>query len=323
MVSKASGTFSQVALIALLLAAGAASVARVPQPEPLRVNVSVVTVGVRVIDVKGLEVPNLSADHFRVYEDGIEQQIALFSNEEQPISLGILLDRSDSMESADKFGRAKAAAQLLVDTCHPGSEYLYIPFDAYWSSGEFITDREQIGGIISGTKLGHGTRLYDAIIAALERSRRAKHGRQALVVITDGTDQHSSQTLDELVYAVQESQVQLYTIGYFSRIEDDLFRNKGPRIELINSQWIDNPRMVFKRLAEESGAEAFFPKSDIDLQSAVEKISQDLRTQYTLAYYPPNPSQEGKYRRIRVKLRAKGLTVRARQGYVIGNKMPR
>jgi hypothetical protein len=73
----------------------------------------------------------------------------------------------------------------------------------------------------------------------------------------------------------------------------------------------------------ESGAEAFFPKSYIDLQFAVERISKDLRTQYTLAYYPPNPSREGKYRRIKVRLRPKGLSVRARQGYVIGNKIPR
>jgi VWFA-related protein len=76
-------------------------------------------------------------------------------------------------------------------------------------------------------------------------------------------------------------------------------------------------------MGAKSGAEAVFPKSDIDLQSAIGRISQDLRTQYTLAYYPPNPSQEGKYRRIKVRLRPKGLSVRARQGYIIGDKISR
>ncbi len=89
------------------------------------------------------------------------------------------------------------------------------------------------------------------------------------------------------------------------------------KVILVDGEQIDNPRLVFKRLATESGAESFFPRSDMELRSAVDRISKDLRTQYTLAYYPSNRARGNQYRRIRVQLRPKGLRVRARQGYVL------
>lgn len=311
-------TLSQAGAVALLLATDVPAVAQVPQPGTLRVEVSVVTVGVRVTDSKGREVPNLRAADFALYEDGVVQQIAFFSSEEQPISLGILLDRSDSMGFGAKFDRAKAAAQLIADATRRGSEYLYIPFDAHWKTdAQFTEQREKIEQEITETRLGGGTSLYDAILAALERSKGAKHGRQAIIVITDGADQHSSHTLDDVIRGAQESQVQLYAIGYFSKSEEETFRRSGPRVMLSSYTLMDNPMIVFKRLARESGAEAFFPRSNKELQSAAERISRDLRTQYTLAYYPSNTARDGRYRRIKVSLRSRtGLKVRAREGYL-------
>lgn len=291
---------------------------RMPQKTTLRVSVSLVTVGVRVVDSKGREVPSLPASDFSLYEDGVAQRIEFFSSEEQPISLCILLDRSDSMGQAGKFDRAKTAAQLLVDTCSRESEYLFMAFDGNVPAAEFTLDREQITSDVAGSSLGRGTSLYDAVMAALKICRNAQHGRQALVVITDGADQNSTHTLNELIYALQESYAQLYTIGYFSSTEDDIYRKSGPRVMLENGQLIDNPRTVFERLAKESGAKAFYPRTDKELRSVAEQISKDLRTQYTLAYYPSNTAQDGRYRQIKVKVRG-GFSVRARQGYVLGN----
>jgi len=309
-------------MLLTLLSAADMSMAQEPQATTLRVSVSLVTVGVRVVDAKGRQVSGLHAADFALSEDGVAQRIEFFSSEEQPVSLGILLDRSDSMEPEGKLGRAKIAAQLLVDACHRESEYLYAPFDAAWHLGKFIEDREQVRREIGQTSLGAGTSLYDAVLAALSRCKYAKYGRQALILITDGADQHSSHTLDDVVSAVQESQVQIFAVGYFSSLEDRIFRSSGRLVTLVGGMPVDNPRIVFERLAKESGAEAFFPGSDKELQSAVEQISKDLATQYTLAYYPSNPAPDGHYRRIQVKVRS-GLRVRARPGYVLGKAISR
>jgi Ca-activated chloride channel homolog len=289
----------------------------------LRVSVSLVTVGVRVTDLKGNSVANLQARDFVLYEDGVAQEIAFFANVEQPLSLGILLDRSDSMKYADKLERAKTAARLILDASHGESEYLYIPFDGNFDSRvDFSPDRDSTARAIAATGLGGGTSLYDAVIHAIDRCRHAKYGRQALVIITDGTDQHSIHTLDQMIAAVQESQAQLFTMGYFSPNEEEVSRRSGAKILLPIDQVVDNPRLVFKRLADQTGAAAFFPRSDSELQNAVQRIVSDLRTQYTLAYYPSNATPSARYRRITVKIRQPNLRVRARRGYLGRPSLP-
>jgi Ca-activated chloride channel family protein len=288
------------------------------QMPTLRIDVSMVTVGVRVTDAKGHEVRDLSAKDFTLFEDDIPQNVTFFSSEEQPVSLGILLDRSISMIEGEKLERAKAAAELLVDSAHSGTEVMYIPFDDQVEvSAEFTRDHESVKRRIARTTVGNGTSLYDAILMALERSKHAKNGRQALVIISDGADEHSEHTLDEVIHAVQESLVQVYAIGYFSKREEEVILKGGARLLLAPGRFIDNPRVVFERLAQQSGAGVFFPRSDKALQAAAGQISRDLGTQYTLGYSPSNPAADNRYRRIKVKLQPKGLKVRARQGYII------
>jgi Ca-activated chloride channel family protein len=152
---------------------------------------------------------------------------------------------------------------------------------------------------------------------ALERMKHARNGRQALVIISDGADEHSEHTLEEVIHAVQESLAQVYAIGYFSKREEPIFLQGGDKLVLAPGQFIDNPRVVFERLAGQSGAGVFFPRSDEALHAAAERISRDLGTQYTLGYSPSDPVPDNRYRRIRVKLRPKRLRVRARQGYIL------
>src|SRR6266404_4777614 len=194
-------------LIALLLLA--------PQ-DTLRVKVSLVTVGVRVTDTRGRNVLGLKAPEFSIFDDGIPQKIEFFSNEEQPITLGVLMDRSSSMKYNSKLDRAKDAASALIRAAYKDSEYFYFAFDEQVKlAADITTDREQVQSAIQETGLGGGTSLYDAMVQGLALSSRGQLPRRALVVISDGADQHSSHELQETMRLVRESETQVYTIGYF------------------------------------------------------------------------------------------------------------
>jgi Ca-activated chloride channel family protein len=279
-----------------------------------------VTVGVRVSDSNGREIQGLKAERFSLYEDGVPQPIAFFAEEEQPVSVGVLLDRSSSMSEGGKLMRAKGAAARLVQTGHPENEYLYLAFDETPRLIEdFTQDRARLEAAIAATGLGGGTALYDSIVAALDRFKSARYGRQILVAITDGTDQNSLKKLEDVIDALQRSQVQLFLLGYFSDFEDSLFRNGKEKLTMVGGITFDNPRFAFKRLAQETGAESFFPRSDQELRDAAEQVTADVRHQYTLAYYPTRPFEDDQYRRIQVRIDARGVRVRARPGYRPGH----
>jgi len=300
-------SFLQHLALSLLLFAGI--------QQTIRVDVSLVTVGVRVTDSSGREVRGLKGSDFTVFEDGEEQTIAFFSSEPQPMTLGILMDSSSSMESNRKIDRAKEAARALVDGAMAGSEFFYIDFDERVRVGaEFTSDRRLVGSAIDETKADGGTRLYDALLGGISLAPQAQLPRQALVVISDGADQHSRHRLEEVVNAVRKSEIQVFTIGYFSPEEDRLFQTPGAKLYLSNGLDVDNPRLALERISRESGGESFFPKSDRELARAVAAIDEDLKTQYTLSFYPKASDRSG-YHRLRVVVRAGAYNARARPGY--------
>jgi len=287
--------------------------------DTLQVKVSLVTVPVQVTDSRGRDVPGLKVEDFALYDDGRQQKIEFFSEAPQPITLGILLDRSVSMKYNDKISRAKEAALVLARAPLEGSEFFYIEFDdGVKVALDFTSDRRRMESAIRDTKLGGGTSLYDAVIKAIELSRKAQLSQQVLVIISDGTDQHSLRRLADALKVVRESKVQVYTIGYFSGTEEEMFRKAGSRIELIDGTIVDNPRFVLQKIAQESGAASFFPRSDRELVKAVEEITHDVRTQYTLAFYPQSSEAE-KYHELRVTVRSGRYNVRARPGYSPGS----
>jgi Ca-activated chloride channel homolog len=295
-------------LIALLLV--------VQQDTTLRVKVSLVTVGVRVTDSRGRNVLGLKAQDFSIFDDGVLQNIEFFSGEEQPITFGILLDRSLSMSLNRKLERAKEAARALIRSTHEGSEYFAFAFDDQVKLvADFTNDRDRAESAIEQTDLGQGTSLYDAIVEGLAFCSRAQLPRQALVIISDGADMHSRHELQETMQIVRESEMQIYTIGYFGPEEDRLFRSSGAKVKLDSGRTIDNPRDVLAKIARESGAESYFPRSDAELAKAVDAITNDLRTQYTLAFYPQPEITESRYHQLRVDVRGRRYKVRARPGY--------
>jgi len=284
--------------------------------ETLRVNVSLVTVGVQVTDWLGRDVRGLKAETFSIYDNGLRQRIELFSDEEQPITLGILLDHSDSMAYNAKLDRAKEAAVSLVRSAREGSEYFYLSFDNHVKlAADLTSDPRKIETAISNTTLGGGTALYDAVLEGLSRSATAHQPRQVLVIISDGADQHSIHPLAEVIRRVGDAKLQVYAIGYFGKDEEPFFRRSGAKLTLIDGREVDNPRYVLHRLAADSGAQEFFPKNDKELAQAVRKIANDLRTQYTLAFYPPPFVSDNEYHQLRVVVRGGRYTVHARPGY--------
>ena len=281
-----------------------------------RTKVDLLSVAVRVTDRKDNEIHGLTADRFSLYEDGLLQKISFFAAEEEPVSLGILLDVSSSMASTGKLDHAKDALSRLIGTMRPEDEMFYLRFHRKVDRVvDFTSDPDRIRSAIAKTGATQdGTSLYDAVARALCYMRSARRHRRALLVVTDGADQHSHRSLEELIPLVQASQAQAFIIGYFGKEEYDLYQaSRNQKVTLVTSQEIDNPVTVFKRLAHESGAESFFPASAAKLQEAVDAVAHQLRTQYTLAYYPK--SHEGDFRHIQVRVAQSGSRVRTRRGF--------
>lgn len=286
--------------------------------ETLRVDVNLVIVGARVSDRKDREVSGLKRDDFSVSEGGKPQKLAVFDAEQRPVSLLMLLDRSYSMAESGKLDHAKLALRQLLELGHPGNEYALMVFDDEpVPLLDFSSDPPRIEAALGKIRSHRaGSSLYDSIALALDRFDRARHPRHVLVVITDGADQHSRLGLNDVLRSVQNSRSQVYLVGLFDPKEDAVFRDSGKTVALVSGREIDNPRYVFMRLAEESGAERFFPASGEKLATVVRTIAEDLRTQYTLGYYTSPSDHHPEYRRIEVKVRPKRVRVRARHGFL-------
>src|SRR5262249_19477989 len=288
----------------------------------LRVDVNLVTIGVRVSDRKHREVAGLRQDDFSILEDGKQRKIAVFASELQPVSVLVLLDRSYSMGESGKLDQAKLALKQLFENSHQDNEYGLMVFDDQSIPVlEFSSGRQQIEAAVSKVRSYRaGSAVYDSIVAALDRFNRARYPRQVLLVITDGADQHSRLKLEDVLTGVQSSQAQVYLVGFLDPKEDTIFRESGKTVTLVSGQEVDNPRYSFKRLAEESGAERYFPESGEQLANVVSTISDDLRTQYTLGYYLSPSDRGGQYRHIEVRVRTKGLQLRSRHGFRSGER---
>jgi len=289
--------------------------------DTLKVNVNLVTVGVLVTDSRGREVAGLQSQDFRLLEDGHQQPLSFFSAEKQPVSLVVVVDTSFSMgEKGHKLARVKEAAISLVDSVPPESEFQYFTFhQEIIKKLDFTKDRERVKSVISGTAIEPvGTRIYDALIEVLSQLHRAKYPRQAVVLLTDGVDQHSQHTLEQVIQAVQGTQAEAFMVGIFNAEEDEIFRLSDKGVMLLGGKEVDNPRYSFNRLAEESGAACFFPQSETDISRVVNAISKDLGYQYTLAFYASGTPEDGRFHRIQIEVKRKGVKIRARKGYSLG-----
>jgi Ca-activated chloride channel homolog len=254
----------------------------------IRTNANLVLVPVSVTDPMQRLVTGLRKDNFEVFEGKTPQAIQHFSSEDVPISLGILLDVSGSM--ADKMARVKDAVDQFCDIANPQDEFFLISFaDQPRLTGDFTTNPEDIKKDLLFAEPKGRTSLLDAIYMGLRKMKQARYGKKALLIISDGGDNHSRYGEKEVKALARESDVMIYSMGIFDRYVATLEEQVGP--------------MLLSEIAEPTGGRAFTIDTPNALASVARHIGEELRTQYVLAYRPQDARHDGKWRKIRVRLR--------------------
>ena len=249
----------------------------------LRVDVKLVLIPVTVTDPFGAPYPGLSREAFRLFEDGVEQQLKYFSAEDAPISLGVVFDASGSMQG--KLDQSRAALSEFFDTAVPGDEFFLVEFnDAPRMLCGFTSDAQRIRHSLAGIQPKSWTALLDAVYMAIHQMKHARNPRKALLILSDGGDNNSRYTESEIKSLIREADVCIYSVAL---VGGGLMRRRVP---LLN------------RLAMETGGRVREVQKVSDLPAAVETISDAIRHQYLLGYSPNSTRSSGLYRKIKVRL---------------------
>jgi Ca-activated chloride channel family protein len=272
--------------------------------KPFKTDVDLVLVPVTITDPLNRIITGLDRDNFDLFEGKNRQEIKTFSSEDAPASLGVIFDMSSSM--ASKMERAREAVIEFLKTANPQDEFFMIAFaDTPKQISDFTTSIEDIQGKLVYTIPKGRTALLDAIYLGISKMRQAKFPKKALLIISDGGDNHSRYTEGEIRSAVKEADSLIYAIGIY----DYYFRTAEERL---------GPTLL-SDIAEITGGRAFTVDNPNDLANVSTKIGIELRNQYVLGYRPNNVARDGKWRKIKVKLiPPKGLPplrVHAKTGY--------
>jgi Ca-activated chloride channel homolog len=299
-----------VAAIAALVP-GARAQKQPPPPAPPKSaqiikTVNLVALPVSVVDREGKFVDSLEQANFRVFEDGIEQKIAVFKREDIPVTMGLVIDNSGSMR--DKRANVNEAALTLVQTSNRDDEVFVVNFNEDYyldQQSDFTNDMDVLKEALERIDSRGSTALYDAILASLDHLQKGHRDKKVLLVVTDGEDNASRHSLEDTVRAAQKSNAVIYTTGLLSE-EDHRAAKRAQR--------------ALTALSEATGGIAFFPKSTSQVHSICLQIARDIRNQYLIGYYPTNPQSNGGYRRVEIKLdnvpsSLGKLFVRTRTGY--------
>ena len=282
-----------------------------PGDKPLRLDVELALVNITVTDPYGRLVTGLEKENFRIYEDGVEQEVATFSSEDVPISIGVIFDMSGSM--SDKVDKSKEAAVEFFKTANPRDEFFMVSFnDRAELTSRFTSSIEELQNNMLYMAPKGRTALLDAIYLGLSQMRGARNGKRALLIISDGGDNHSRYSESDIRSFVKESDCQLYAMGVFD--VNDMGRTAEERY---------GPTLL-SELAEMTGGRVFPVSSLGDLPDIAAKIGMELRNQYVLGYKPSDSRRNGAWRKIKVKLvPPKGLpplNVYAKTGYYAPNQ---
>lgn len=286
-------------LMALLMAPQASE----RRQSPLKIDVDLVLVNAAVIDQEGRPVTGLEKTRFQVWEDKVQQEIRYFSTEEGPMSLGIIFDISRSM--ADKLSVSRDAVTTFLKTGTPADEYALIEFnDRPFVAQDFTSDITDFQNRIALASSSGSTALYDAVYLGIEKLRHAHNRRKALLLVTDGEDNHSHYTFADVKQLAKESDVQLFAIGIAGL--PITTATKGNK----------SGRAVLQELVELTGGEVFFTTDVRKLDDICSKISDSLRNEYLLGYASTNTTKDGKWRRLHLKVNNMSrIRVHARSGY--------
>src|SRR5215213_6477508 len=307
----------------------------------IRVNTTLVTIPVSVMDRDGRYVPNLQKEEFRIWEDAVEQEVAFFQSVDKPFSVVLMLDTSPSTQF--RLEDIQDAAISFVNQLRSDDRVMVVSFnDDIKVLSEFTTDRNKLQRAIQRSKTDDGTRLYDAVDMVINQQLSRVQGRKAIVLFTDGVDTTSrradfqsnvmdAQELDALIYPVQydtqqDMNANNYPVGrpvdIWGQILGGIFgsgnrgggRGGSTRGTARNDYEIGNEYL--RELANSTGGREYQADSLQNMSYAFANVAEELRRQYSIGYYPKRPPQPGQRRQIRVRARQPNLAVRARESYI-------
>ncbi|MGZ4828946.1 MAG: VWA domain-containing protein [Candidatus Angelobacter sp.] len=272
-----------------------------------RSQVNEVTLSATVLDARRHLVTNLSPTNFAVYEDNQPQKITSFKREDIPVSIGIVVDNSGSMRT--KRAAVTKAVLNLIQASNPQDEVFVVNFnDDPYLDQDFTNRLDPLREALDRVDSRGGTALYDAVIASADHlAKGAKKEKKVLLVVTDGVDNESRESLESAIRKVQDDNgPTIYTIGI-----------------LGDEPGIKRAKRALQSLSDQTGGVAFFPKDLVEVDEISQEVARDIRNQYSLTYKPTNPRSNGGYRKVKVEARAPGykdLQVRTRDGYFADEK---
>jgi len=275
------------------------------QGSSIKVQVNLVVLHTTVLDDRGRFADGLKQENFRILEDKVEQKLSVFKREDLPVSMGLVIDNSGSMR--DKRPRVNEAAITLVENSNPQDEAFVVNFndDFYLDlDKDFTSSVPELKEALERIDSRGSTALYDAIIGSIDHLKKASKDKRVLLVVTDGEDNTSRNSLEKTIREIQKTDTVIYTIG------------------LLSQESKKNAKRAKKALEEislASGGLSYFPENVDDVHSICQQVAHDIRNQYTLAYYPTNSRRDGSFRAVQVEVippRGRGkLVARTRNGY--------
>jgi Ca-activated chloride channel homolog len=266
-----------------------------------RADTRLVLLHASVVDKSGKLITNIPQSAFKIFEDGIEQPIKLFRREDVPVSMGIIVDNSGSMSS--KRTKVAAAALDLVKQSNPEDEVFIVNFNDDAHIDQTLTnDTKKLQSALARMEARGGTAMRDAISKSIEYVKRnGKKDKKVLVVVTDGNDNSSDISLENLLRQAHNSEVLIYSVGLLNEEEAGEARSA---------------KRALKALSEASGGLEYYPKSLSDIQEITPRVAHEIRNQYILGYTSSNQNFDGAFRQIKVTVTGFGRpTVRTRNGY--------
>jgi Ca-activated chloride channel family protein len=248
----------------------------------------------------------LERDSFRIFEDNIEQEVVNFSSEDVPVSIGVIFDLSGSM--ANKFSYAKKAAVQFFKTANPDDEGFLIGFSGHADLlSPFTNNIEELQNRLLTVSPSGSTALLDGLYLGISEMRDARNAKRALLIISDGGDNHSRYSEDDIKRLVREADIQLYAIGIF---ESGYHRRTLTEL---------NGPLLLSELTELTGGRVFTVRNPNELSEIATKIGTELHSQFILGYQPSNKTRDARWRKITVKVRSRNglqhLRVHAKKGY--------
>jgi Ca-activated chloride channel homolog len=257
----------------------------------IRTESTLVLINVTVTDPSNRFVTGLEKEHFKLFEDKMEQKITQFSSEDAPLSVGLVFDCSGSMGA--KLQKSRQAATQFFKTANPEDEFFLIEFnDRPEMIADFTTNTEDIQNRLTFTQAKGRTALLDGLYMAMKQMKKAHNPRKAILIISDGGDNNSRYTENEIKKLVREADVQVYAIGIY---ESGAGRGRTPEES-------SGPGLLTE-LSEQTGGHQFAVDNINELPDVAAKIGIELRNQYLLGYTPSNAEKDGKYRRVKVTLK--------------------